>query len=630
MTQSPTTEYEVIVVGGGHAGCEAAWVSAQMGLKTLLITLTIHGIALMPCNPAIGGPGKGQVVREIDALGGLMAQVTDQSTIHLRRVNTGKGPAVQTLRAQTMRDLYSLKMRERLENNSNLSLFQGEVEEILLDSARKVKGVRVQYGTTFWGKAVVLAIGTFLNGVIRLGSLSFPAGRHGEFPAQKIGHSLEKIGLKLGKLNTCTSPRLDRRTIDFSQMEEQPSEEKPLCFSFEGTPRVYQGASIFITRTTQKTCQIIKRNLDRSPLLYPVSDSSPVRECPSLEDKVCRFPDRESHPIFLEPEGPNSNEIYCQGVFTSLPEEVQWQIIHSIPGLEKTHIMRPGYGIEYNFVFPNQLKPTLECQTVTGLFLAGQINGTSGYEEAAGQGVLAGINAGRYVQNLPPLVLRRDQSYIGVMVDDLITKGVEEPYRLRTGKVEYRLMIRHSNADLRLTEVGYHLGIVPHSRYQKVVEKREGIEKEISRLKQTTLAPTSDLNQLLREKGTTPINEVTTLYTILSRPQVSYYDLQAFDPFRPFLPPQVIEEVEIEIKYRGYIERQKREVEEFLQLESKKIPPNLDFYRLKGISREAQERLAKARPTTLGQASRVQGVTPSDLVVLSILLERKNLPLNQE
>lgn len=614
--------FDVIVVGGGHAGCEAACAAAKMGLRTLLITHSIHHIALMPCNPAIGGPGKGHVVREIDALGGLMAKVTDECTIHIKRVNTGKGQAVQTLRAQTKRDLYSLVMRRYLEALPNLSFFQGEVEDILLERDGSVRGVRVRYGTEFYAKAVVLCTGTFLNGVIRIGELAYPAGRHGEFPVTLLSKALQRLGLELGRLNTCTPPRLDRRTIDFSRMEEQKSDEEPLCFSYDSVPRVYEGQSVFITRTTKKTCDIIKANFHRSPLLYALAESSPVRECPSIEDKVFRFPEKEEHLIFLEPEGEETNEVYAQGIFTSLPEEVQWMIVRSIPGLERAHIIRPGYGIEYDYVLPTQLKPSLECKKIPGLFLAGQINGTSGYEEAAGQGILAGINAGRYVQGKPPLVLRRDESYIGVMVDDLVTKGVVEPYRLRPGKVEYRLFIRHDNAHYRLSRYAYEVGTISRERYLRITEEEKTIAQEIERLNQVTLYPTSELNALLEKKGIPPLREPIKAAILLARPHITYRDLMPFDPGRPSLPPRIQEEVEITIKYRGYIERQKRQLEELQKLETKVIPENFDFSQVRGLSREAQERLTKIRPRNLGQASRVPGVTPADIMVLLAHLSR--------
>lgn len=615
-------DFDVIVVGGGHAGCEAACAASKMGLQTLLITHSIHHIALMPCNPAIGGPGKGHVVREIDALGGLMAKVTDECTIHIKRVNTGKGRAVQTLRAQTKRDLYSLIMRRHLEALPNLSLFQGEVEDILLGKDGSVRGVRVRYGTEFFAKAVVLCTGTFLNGVIRIGELAYPAGRHGEFPANALSAALRRIGLELGRLNTCTPPRLDRRTVNFSVMEEQKSDEEPLCFSYDSEPRVYEGQSVFITRTTRKTCDIIRANFHRSPLLYTVASSSPVRECPSIEDKVFRFPEKEEHLVFIEPEGEDTNEVYAQGIFTSLPEEVQWMVVRSIKGLEEAHIVRPGYGIEYDYVLPTQLKPSLECKNIPGLFLAGQINGTSGYEEAAGQGILAGINAGRYVQGKPPLILRRDESYIGVMVDDLVTKGVVEPYRLRPGKVEYRLFIRHDNAHYRLSRYAYEVGTISRERYLKIVAEEQAIAQEIARLEQTIVHPTPELNALLERKGMPPLQEPVRASVLLARPHITYEDLAPFDPARPDLPSHVVEEVEIEIKYRGYMERQRRQIEEFRRLEAKTIPENFDFSQVRGLSREAQERLAKIRPQNIGQASRIPGVTPSDIMVLIAYLSR--------
>ncbi|MCX6089520.1 MAG: tRNA uridine-5-carboxymethylaminomethyl(34) synthesis enzyme MnmG [Candidatus Atribacteria bacterium] len=615
--------YDVIVIGGGHAGCEASHAAATMGLRTLLITTTIHHIALMPCNPAIGGPGKGHVVKEIDALGGLMAKATDQSTLHIRRVNTGKGPAVQTLRAQTQRDQYSLIIRSYLEQNPFLHIFQGEAEEALADDQGKICGVRVRYGTVFPCRAVVVATGTFLNGVIRLGEISFPAGRHGEFPAQFLNGSLQKLGLKAGRLNTCTPPRIDRRTIDYAQLDEQQSDEEPLCFSSQSVPRVYTGSSVFLTRTTEKTCDIIRKNFNRSPLLYAWADTSPVRECPSLEDKIYRFPDHTHHLVFLEPEGIDNNEIYVQGVFTSLPEEVQWEILHSIPGLERCQIIRPGYGIEYDYLFPTQLHASLECRTIPGLFLAGQINGTSGYEEAAAQGILAGINAGRFVQGKPSLILKRDESYLGVMVDDLVTKGVDEPYRLRTGKVEYRLIVRHSNADLRLAGYAREVGIISEQRYQKAMAKQQAIEQEIKRLEKRSVPPTTELNRLLSKKMTPPLSEPVRMATLLARPQLTYYDLAPFDPERPFLPPEAIEEVEIRIRYQGYIDRQLRSIEYFRHLENKTLPPDFDYARTVNLlSSEARERLQEMKPATLGQASRIPGVSPSDIQALAILLEK--------
>ncbi|HSV32091.1 MAG TPA: tRNA uridine-5-carboxymethylaminomethyl(34) synthesis enzyme MnmG [Atribacteraceae bacterium] len=616
------TAFEVIVVGGGHAGCEAAAAAARMGCSTLLVTTSIGHIALLPCNPAIGGPGKGHVVREIDALGGLMAHATDASTIHLRRVNTGKGPAVQTLRAQTDRDRYSLAIRSLLAELSHLFIYQGEVTEIITGSTGQVSGVRLLHGPFFSAPTVVIAAGTFLNGVIKLGEVSYPAGRQGEFPAQKLSTSLRTLGLTLSRMNTCTPPRLDRRTIDTSQLDRQESDPEPLCFSFTGIPRVYQEAPILLSRTNERTCDIIRKNFHRSPLLYGLADSSPVRECPSLEDKVYRFPERTSHLVFLEPEGPRSNEVYVQGIFTSLPEEVQSQIVRSVPGLEHAHIVRPGYGIEYDYVPPTQLTPSLECKLVPGLFLAGQINGTSGYEEAAGQGILAGINAALSARKKAALTLRRDESYIGVMIDDLVTRGVVEPYRLRTGKVEYRLLVRHDNADRRLTALAYQVGAVSEERHRFVERKKEMIQNEIRRLDVLTVTPSSALNERLAMCQTSPLQEAEKAGSLLMRPRISYRDLSSCDPARPSLSPAVIEAVEIEIRYRGYIERHSRMLVELQRLENKKIPDGFDYEAVPGISSEARDRLRHIRPATLGQASRVIGVTPSDISVLSIMLKR--------
>lgn len=615
--------YGVIVVGGGHAGAEAAAASARMGVSTLLITTSIHHIALMPCNPAIGGPGKGHVVREIDALGGLMGRIADLSAIHIKKVNTGKGPAVQTLRVQTDRECYSHLVREELEAMDHLDIYQGEVGEILFHSGQ-IDGVRTISGSTFHSHRIVIAAGTFLNGVIKVGELSYPAGRQGEFPSVQLAGTLREMGLSLLRLNTCTPPRLDRATIDTSAMDLQQSDTEPLCFSFVHSGRICSGSVIYITRTTPQTCDIIRKNLHRSPLLQCLSDSSPVRECPSLEDKVHRFPQRENHLVFLEPEGSHSREVYAQGIFTSLPEEVQWKIVRSIPGLERAHIVRPAYGIEYDIISPTILTHTLECRTIPGLYFAGQINGTSGYEEAAGQGIIAGINAALALRGEPPFLLKREESYIAVMIDDLVTRGVSEPYRLRTGKVEHRLVVRHGNADVRLTAKGYAVGTVDSKQYQDTVIKRETIQQEIDRLSHTLVSPSPQLNLLLQKAGGEPIRNPEFLARLLSRPRVTYRDLANFDLNRPYLTPNIIEEVETEITYAGYIERQRRAIQSMSRLENKRFPPDFDFSSVKGLSSEAKDRLSEVHPRTLGQASRVRGVTPADMAVLSVLIETHN------
>ncbi len=615
--------YGVIVVGGGHAGAEAAAVSARMGVSTLLVTTSIHHIALMPCNPAIGGPGKGHVVREIDALGGLMGRVADLSAIHVKKVNTGKGPAVQTLRVQTDRELYSRLIREELEALEHLDIYQGEVESFLVHNGR-IQGVRTTSGVSFHTSCAVLAAGTFLNGEIKIGELSYPAGRQGEFSSIRLARTLQGMGLPLMRLNTCTPPRLDRATIDTSHLERQESDTEPLCFSFAHSGRVCRGPVVYITRTTAETCALIRKNFHRSPLLQRLSDSSPVRECPSLEDKVYRFPQRENHLVFLEPEGEYFREVYAQGIFTSLPEEIQWAIVRSIPGLEKANIIRPGYGIEYDIISPTILTHTLECRAITGLYCAGQINGTSGYEEAGGQGILAGINAALASKGEPPFLPGRDESYIAVMVDDLVTRGVCEPYRLRTGKVEHRLVVRHGNADMRLTARGYAVGAVNTDRYQHTEKKRKAVQKEIERLSSTFVSPSQLLGVLLRTAGGEPIKTPEHLARLLSRPRVTYRDLAPFDPTRPYLSPDIIEEVETEITYAGYIERQKRAIQSMHRLENKRIPEGFDYSSVKGLSAEARERLAEVQPLTLGQASRVRGVTPADMAVLSVLIELPN------
>jgi tRNA uridine 5-carboxymethylaminomethyl modification enzyme len=614
-------QYEVIVVGAGHAGCEAALAAARMGAKTLLITSNIENIALMPCNPSIGGPGKGHVAREIDALGGELAKNTDKATIHIRMLNTSKGPAMWALRAQVDKKKYSQEMTYTIQTQKNLDLKQEMVTGLIVNNCQ-TEGVIVQSGLKFFSPTVILTTGTFLNGLIYIGETIYPAGRAGELASISLGENLKNFGFKIGRLNTCTPPRIDRRTIDFSQMEEQKSVDVPLAFSFESKGKIYKDFSVFLTRTNQKTHQIIQNNIHRVPLSNGTIQSAAIRYCPAVEDKVLRFPEKESHQIFLEPEGYNTEEIYLQGFFTSLPADVQDEAIQTIKGLENCKITRYGYAIEYDMVYPNQLKYSLETKKIKGLFLAGQINGTSGYEEAAEQGLLAGINAVQLIDGKEPLILDRSEAYIAVEIDDLVTKSVTEPYRLRTGLAEYRLLLRQDNADLRLTPYGYKIGLISEQRYEKFLEKKSLIEKEKERLKKVIIYPTKEVSKLLDKLQTAPLSKVLNLTTLLTRPELTYNQTASIDPNRPELPAEVIEEVEIQIKYAGYIKRQKTQVKKYKKLENYKIPKDIDYFKIHGISHEGRERFSEVEPLSLGQAKRIPGITPADITTLMINIEK--------
>jgi len=614
-------QYDVIVVGGGHAGCEAALAASRMGAKTLLITSNIDNIALMPCNPSIGGPGKGHVAREIDALGGEMAKNADKATIHIRMLNTSKGPAMWALRAQIDKKLYTQEMIHTLQIQENLDLKQEMVTKLIVNNFQ-VKGVMVKSGLEFSSPTVILTTGTFLNGLIYIGKTIYSAGRAGEIASIDLAESLKSSGLKVGRLNTSTPPRIDRRTVDFSQMEEQKSADLPLAFSFENEGKIYKDFSVFMTRTNQKTHKVIQNNINRVPLLNGTIQSAAIRYCPSVEDKIIRFPEKNSHQIFLEPEGYNTEEIYLQGFFTSLPADAQQEALHTIKGLEKCKIIRYGYAIEYDIIYPNQLKYSLETKIIKGLFLAGQINGTSGYEEAAEQGLIAGINAVQLISGKEPLILDRSEAYIAVEIDDLVTKSVTEPYRLRTGLAEYRLLLRQDNADLRLTPYGYKLGLISEQRYQKFLKKKELIEKEKERLREVIIRPTEEVNNLLSKLHTTPLSEATNLATLLTRPEVTYSQTSSIDPNRPELPTEVTEQVEIQIKYAGYIKRQEIQVKKFKKLENYKIPKDIDYFKLHGISHEGKERFSEIQPISLGQAKRIPGITPSDITALMINIEK--------
>ena len=554
-------QYDVIVVGAGHAGCEAALAAARMGAHTLLLTSNIDNIALMPCNPSIGGPGKGHVAREIDALGGEMAKNTDKSTIHIRMLNTSKGPAMWALRAQIDKKLYTQEMIYTLQTQENLDLKQEMVTELIINN-QQIEGIIVKSSLKFSSPTVILATGTFLNGKIYIGKTSYSAGRGGELASINLAENLKKLGFKIGRLNTCTPPRIDRRTVDFSSMEEQKSADIPLAFSFENEGKIYKDFSVFLTRTNQKTHQVIHNNIHRVPLSNGTIQSAAIRYCPSIEDKIIRFPQKESHQIFLEPEGYHTEEIYLQGFFTSLPADAQQEALHTIRGLENCEIIRYGYAIEYDIIYPNQLKYSLETKMIRGLFLAGQINGTSGYEEAAEQGLLAGINAVQLIAGKNPLILDRSEAYIAVEIDDLVTKSVTEPYRLRTGLAEYRLLLRQDNADLRLISYGYKVGLIAELRYKKFMKKKELIEKEKERLKEVIIHPIEEVNNLLHKLNTTPLSQAANLTTLLTRPEVTYNQTASVDPDRPELPAEVIEQVEIQIKYAGYIKRQEIQVKD--------------------------------------------------------------------
>ena len=613
--------YDVIVVGGGHAGCEAALSAARLGCQTLLLTMNLDTIGLMSCNPAIGGLAKGQLVKEIDALGGEMAKATDQCAIQFRRLNSSKGPAVRSSRAQADRQAYRLYMKSVVEKQKGLSLKQAEIEQVMVKQGA-VQGVKTNTGQEFLGSTVIITPGTFLNGLIHIGLQSFPGGRIGDFSSIGLAKSLKHLGFWLGRFKTGTTPRLDGNSIDFSKLKPQNGEEPPFPFSFSTREIKQAQVSCYITYTNPKTHQIIRNGLDRSPLYTGVIEGTGVRYCPSIEDKVMKFLGKDKHQIFLEPEGLNTVEFYPNGLSTSLPLDIQLKMLRSIEGLEKVEIMRPGYGIEHDYVDPTQLKPTLETKLIRCLYFAGQINGTTGYEEAAAQGLMAGINAALQVLGREALILERSEAYIGVLIDDLVTKGTKEPYRMFTSRAEHRLILREDNADLRLVEKGYQVGIVSEERYEKFKAKKEAIEKELSRLRLSRLKPTKANIERLLKLGASPIKNAISLEELLRRPEITYQKLKELDRKFPEIPAEVAEQVEIQVKYQGYIERELDQVRRFQKMVNLKIPSGMDFQQIPGLSNEVCEKLTNIRPLSLGQASRISGITPAAISILMIYLKK--------
>ena len=613
-------DYDIAVIGAGHAGCEAGLAAARLGMKTLVFSISLENVANMPCNPHIGGSSKGHLVREIDALGGEMGKNIDKTMIQIKMLNTSKGPAVHSLRAQADRKRYHAEMKHTLEKQGNLFLKQGEIVDIKVEN-NKVVGIETAVGAIYGVKAVIVATGTYLKGKIFIGEYSEESGPDGVSAANKLSESLKRIGVDLVRFKTGTPARINKRSIDFSKMEVQKGDDNIIPFSFEDEIKDLKQVDCYLTYTNEKTHQIIRDNLHRSPLYAGKIEGTGPRYCPSIEDKVVRFSDKPRHQAFVEPIGLDTDEMYIQGLSSSLPEDVQIALYRTIPGLEHAEFTRPAYAIEYDCIDPSNLKLSLEYKGIDGLFMAGQTNGTSGYEEAACQGLIAGINATQKIKGKEPLILDRTQGYIGVLIDDIVTKGTNEPYRMMTSRAEYRLLLRQDNADLRLTEIGHEIGLISEERYQKFLIKKENIRKEIERLKKTVVKPTEKVNQLLIKNGTTPLTTGTKMAELLKRTELNYEKLTEIDPDRPELSLQEKEEVEIQVKYEGYIKMQEAQVEKFKKLETKLLPENIDYEKLDGLSLEARQKLNKFKPRSIGQASRISGVSPADISVLLIYLQ---------